>query len=170
VAGRTIASERILRTLPIMVSRFEEALNAAGIADVEVRHFPGGTRTASDAANAVGCEVGQIVKSLVILAGETPSLALVSGANRLDLRRLDPVLGAPVRMAPADAARAATGYSIGGVPPVGLASQLRVFMDSDLLGYDVVWAAAGRPDTVFSITPARLLELTGAEVVELSAR
>ena len=153
-----------------MVSRFEEALNAAGIADVEVRRFPAGTRTAADAARAVGCEVGQIVKSLVVLGGETPAMALVSGANKLDLRRLEPLLGGPVRMAPADAARAATGYSIGGVPPVGLARSLRVFMDADLLGYDVVWAAAGRPDTVFSIAPVRLLELTGSEVVELSVR
>lgn len=152
-----------------MANRFAEALKAAGIADVEVRHFPAGTRTAQDAANAVGCTVGQIVKSLVVLAGETPSLALVSGANRLDLRRLETLLGAPVRMAPADAARAATGYSIGGVPPVGLASPLRVLMDSDLLQYDVVWAAAGRPDMVFSIAPSRLSQVTGAEIVELRA-
>jgi prolyl-tRNA editing enzyme YbaK/EbsC (Cys-tRNA(Pro) deacylase) len=153
-----------------VANRFEDALKAAGIADVEVRHFPAGTRTAVDAATAVGCEVGQIVKSLVVLAGDTPSLALVSGANRLDLRRLEPLFGAPARMAPADAARAATGYSIGGVPPVGLASPLRVLMDADLLGYDLVWAAAGGPDAVFSITPARLLELTGAKVVKLSSR
>jgi prolyl-tRNA editing enzyme YbaK/EbsC (Cys-tRNA(Pro) deacylase) len=153
-----------------VASRFEEALNAAGIADVEVRRFPEGTRTAAGAAEAVGCEVGQIVKSLVVLADEMPSLALVSGANQLDLQRLEPLLGAPVRMASAEAVRAATGYSIGGVTPVGLASPLRVLMDSDLFGYELVWAGAGRPDTVFSITPARLLELTGAELVELSAR
>jgi prolyl-tRNA editing enzyme YbaK/EbsC (Cys-tRNA(Pro) deacylase) len=151
------------------VSRFEEALSAAGIVDVDVRRFPDGTRTAEDAARAIGCEVGQIVKSLVVLAGGMPTLALVSGANRLDLRRLELLLGAPVRMAAPDAVRTATGYSIGGVPPIGLARPLPVLMDSDLLSHDLVWAAAGRHDTVFSITPERLRELAAATVVELSA-
>jgi prolyl-tRNA editing enzyme YbaK/EbsC (Cys-tRNA(Pro) deacylase) len=87
------------------VSRFEEALKAAGVDDLEIRRCPEGTRTAEDAARAVGCEVAQIVKSLVVVAGEAPALALVSGGNRLDLARLEPLLGGPVRMAGADTVR-----------------------------------------------------------------
>lgn len=152
------------------MSRFEDALDAAGIVDLDVRRFPAGTRTAEDAARAVGCDVAQIVKSLVVLAGKTPALALVSGANRLDLSRLEPHLGAVSRLASATEARDATGYSVGGVPPVGLLTPLRVVMDADLLEHDVVWAAAGAPDAVFSITPQRLRELTRADVIDLRAR
>jgi prolyl-tRNA editing enzyme YbaK/EbsC (Cys-tRNA(Pro) deacylase) len=111
--------------------------------------------------------VGQIVKSLVFLAGGRPVVALVSGANRLDEGRLAGVAGEPVTKADAGVARAATGYAIGGVPPFGHATDVPVFMDRDLLGYDVVWAAAGRPDSVFEIAPDRLRELSGARVTDL---
>lgn len=134
---------------------------------VKVRRFPEGTRTAVDAARAVGCDVGQIVKSLVFVAGGRPVVALVSGANRLDERRLGAAAGEPVTKADAAIARAATGYSIGGVPPFGHATEVPVFMDRDLMGYDVVWAAAGRPDSVFEIQPERLRELSNATVVDL---
>ena len=142
------------------MSRFEDF-------GVTVRRFPEGTRTAVDAANAVGCEVGQIVKSLVFVAAGRPVVALVSGANRLDERRLAEAAGEPVTKADAAIARAATGYAIGGVPPFGHATAVPVFMDRDLLGYDVVWAAAGRPDSVFEIQPERLRELSNATVVDL---
>lgn len=132
-----------------------------------MRRFPEGTRTAIDAARAVGCEVGQIVKSLVFVAAGRPVVALVSGANRLDERRLGEAAGEPVTKADAAIARAATGYAIGGVPPFGHATEIPVFMDRDLLGYDVVWAAAGRPDSVFEIQPDRLRELSKATVVDL---
>jgi prolyl-tRNA editing enzyme YbaK/EbsC (Cys-tRNA(Pro) deacylase) len=143
---------------------------AAGIDSfgLEIRRFPEGTRTAEDAARAIGCEVGQIVKSLVFTAAGRPVVALVSGANRLDPSKLAAVAGGPVAKADAETARQATGYSIGGVPPFGHASALPVFMDRDLERYDVVWAAAGRPDSVFPITPARLVELAGARVEELA--
>lgn len=134
---------------------------------MEVRRFPEGTRTAADAARAIGCEVGQIVKSLVFVAAGDPVVALVSGANRLDEGRLGAVAGDPVAKADATTARAATGYAIGGVPPFGHATDVRVFMDRDLLAYEVVWAAAGRPDSVFEIEPARLRELSNATVVDL---
>ncbi|HET7338140.1 MAG TPA: YbaK/EbsC family protein [Candidatus Dormibacteraeota bacterium] len=134
---------------------------------ITVRRFPEGTRTAVDAARAVGCEVGQIVKSLVFVAGGSPVVALVSGANRLDEARLGAVAGEPVVKADAATARAATGYAIGGVPPFGHATDVRVFMDRDLLAYDQVWAAAGRPDSVFEIQPERLRELSNATVVDL---
>ena len=136
-------------------------------AGITVKEFPEGTRTAVDAARAVGCELGQIVKSLVFVAGGRPVVALVSGANRLDERRLAGVAGEPVKKADAETARAATGFAIGGVPPFGHATEIPVFMDRDLLGYAEVWAAAGRPDSVFEISPERLRELSNATVTDL---
>jgi prolyl-tRNA editing enzyme YbaK/EbsC (Cys-tRNA(Pro) deacylase) len=137
--------------------------------EFEVRRFPEGTRTAEDAARAVGCSIGQIVKSLVFVASGHPVVALVSGANRLDPVRLGRLAGEPVVKADAEATRAATGYSIGGVPPFGHAQPLAVYVDRDLLGYEVVWAAAGRPDTVFAVTPDRLLEISGGSAADLKA-
>ncbi|HEY5034609.1 MAG TPA: YbaK/EbsC family protein [Candidatus Dormibacteraeota bacterium] len=150
------------------MSRFEAWLADSGVG-IAVKQFPAGTRTAVDAANAIGCEVGQIVKSLVFVAAGRPVVALVSGANRLDESLLASVAGAPVAKADAGTARTATGYSIGGVPPFGHATDVPVFMDRDLLGHSVVWAAAGRPDSVFEIAPQRLLELSHAEVADLKA-
>ena len=152
----------------MFVDRFEHWLASADLG-VTVRKFPEGTRTAIDAARAVGCEVGQIVKSLVFVAGGRPVVALVSGANRLDERRLASVAGEPVAKADAETARVATGYAIGGVPPFGHATDVPIYMDRDLLGYAVVWAAAGRPDSVFEIGPDRLRELSRAEVADLKA-
>jgi prolyl-tRNA editing enzyme YbaK/EbsC (Cys-tRNA(Pro) deacylase) len=148
------------------VNRFEAWLSTSG-AGIAVKEFPEGTRTAVDAAQAVGCELGQIVKSLVFVAGGRPVVALVSGANRLDERRLAAVAGEPVKKADAETARAATGFAIGGVPPFGHATEVAVFMDRDLLGYAEVWAAAGRPDSVFEISPGRLQELSHATVTDL---
>jgi prolyl-tRNA editing enzyme YbaK/EbsC (Cys-tRNA(Pro) deacylase) len=147
-------------------SRFEVWLADAGVG-VSVKQFPAGTRTAMDAARAIGCDVGQIVKSLVFMAAGRPVVALVSGANRLDEGRLAAAAGEPVTKADAGVARSATGYAIGGVPPFGHATDVPVFMDRDLLGYGVVWAAAGRPDSVFEIAPARLRELSSAVVLDL---
>jgi prolyl-tRNA editing enzyme YbaK/EbsC (Cys-tRNA(Pro) deacylase) len=151
------------------VTRFEAWLADSGYG-VDVRQFPQGTRTASDAAHAIGCEVAQIVKSLVFVAGGRPVVALVSGSNRLDEKRLAAVAGEPVAKADAETARTATGYAIGGVPPFGHATEVPVFMDRDLLGHSVVWAAAGRPDSVFEIAPERLRELSGAVVADLKDR
>ena len=148
------------------MNRFESWLVTTDLG-VTVKEFPQGTRTAVDAARAVGCEVGQIVKSLVFVADGKPVVALVSGANRLDESRLAAVAGRPVTKADAETARTATGYSIGGVPPFGHTNELPVFMDRDLLGHAVVWAAAGRPDSVFEIQPDRLRELSNAVVVDL---
>jgi prolyl-tRNA editing enzyme YbaK/EbsC (Cys-tRNA(Pro) deacylase) len=150
------------------VNRFEIWL-AGTETGLAVKEFPEGTRTAVDAARAVGCEVGQIVKSLVFVAAGVPVVALVSGANRVDENRLAGVAGGPVHKADAETARNATGYSIGGVPPFGHATEVPVFMDRDLLGYEVLWAAAGRPDCVFEIAPNRLRELSDATVVDLKA-
>jgi prolyl-tRNA editing enzyme YbaK/EbsC (Cys-tRNA(Pro) deacylase) len=146
---------------------------AAGLADLlqefEVRRFPEGTRTAEDAARAIGCELGQIVKSLVFIAAGRPVVALVSGANRLDPVRLAQLAGEPVAKADAEITRAATGFAIGGVPPFGHSSPLPVYVDRDLLQHPVVWAAAGRPDSVFAIEPARLLEVSGGLPADLKS-
>lgn len=148
------------------MNRFESWLAGTDLG-VKVREFPQGTRTAVDAARAVGCDVGQIVKSLVFVAGGRPVVALMSGANRLDEARLGAVAGEPVAKADAETARTATGYAIGGVPPFGHSTDVPVFMDRDLFSYSVVWAAAGRPDSVFEIQPERLRELSKAMVVDL---
>ena len=150
------------------MNRFEQWLDSTDFG-VSVRQFPEGTRTATDAARAVGCEVGQIVKSLVFVAGGRPVVALVSGANRLDEGKLGAVAGRPVAKADAESARVATGYAIGGVPPFGHATEVPVYMDGDLLVYDVVWAAAGRPDSVFEISPERLRDLSNATVADIKA-
>ena len=151
------------------MSRFETWLASAGFG-ITVRQFPQGTRTAADAARAVGCELGQIVKSLVFSAGGRPVVALVSGPNRLDEHKLAAVAGEPVGKADAEAARAATGYAIGGVPPFGHATEVPVFMDEDLLRYPTVWAAAGRPDSVFEIEPDALRRLSNAVVADLKTQ
>ena len=149
------------------MARFDDWLTEQGL-EFQVRTYPAGTRTAGDAARAIGCDVAQIVKSLVFTAGGRPVVALVSGANRLNVGRLEALAGGRVTKADASLTREATGYSIGGVPPFGHANMLPIFMDRDLTSHDVVWAAAGRPDAVFSITPARLAELSGARVEELT--
>jgi Cys-tRNA(Pro) deacylase len=146
------------------------AAAAAANVEIEVRRFPEGTRTAEDAAAAVGCAVGQIVKSLVFVADGRPVVALVSGAHRLDTARLAAALGAQhVERADGDAVRAATGYAIGGVPPFGHTEPLPVLMDRGLHDHDLVWAAAGRPDAVFAVTPDDLERASGAIVADLAA-
>ncbi|HET6947641.1 MAG TPA: YbaK/EbsC family protein [bacterium] len=148
--------------MPSAAERVGEALRGLGIVP-EIQEFPQGTRTAEDAAAAVGTTVGQIVKSLVFLADGKPLLVLASGANRVDLIKLAAAVGAhTVRRADADTVRRVTGFSIGGVPPVGHETALPVVIDRDLLRYDVVYAAAGTPRAVFAITPGRLAEITRA--------
>jgi Cys-tRNA(Pro) deacylase len=149
--------------------RVQEALDAKGV-QLNVRELPQSTRTALDAADAIGCSVGQIAKSLVLIAGEShqPILAIVSGANRLDEQKLAGRLGEDVRMASADEVREVTGFAIGGVPPVGHAEALRTFIDADLLAFDAVWAAAGTPRAVFKLSPPELTRITGGEVVQIA--
>ena len=147
-------------------ARVRAALQALGV-ESEVIELAESARTAAQAATACGVAVGQIVKSLVFLAGGEPILVLVSGANQADERRLAVLSGQNVRRADADAVRSATGYAIGGVPPVGHPRPLRVFIDRDLLDYDRLIAAAGTPHAVFPITPAELCRVTGGAVADL---
>jgi Cys-tRNA(Pro) deacylase len=146
-----------------------EAGAALGI-QVDVSEFPEGTRTAADAARAIGVEVSQIVKSLIFRVDDAVVVALVSGTNRLDEDRLAAACGGGrVARADADAVRAATGYPIGGVPPFGHATPLPTYVDPDLLRHGVVWAAAGTPHHVFPITPDELARVTGGVVTDLAA-
>jgi len=155
-----------MTTLPA-AQRVAEAARVLGL-EIEVREFPEGTRTAEDAARAIGVTVGQIVKSLVFLADGEPVVCLVSGVNRLDQAKLATAAGASrIERADADAVREATGFAVGGVPPFGHPRPLPVYCDDDLLTYDVAWAAAGTPSAVFSVDPKRLAEVTGARVVDL---
>lgn len=149
--------------------RVARAARALGL-EVEIREFPEGTRTADDAAAAIGASVGEIVKSLVFSVDDEVVLALVSGTNRLDEDKLAAAAGGiEVGRVGADTVRAATGYPIGGVPPVGHPAPLRVFCDEDLLGHDVVWAAAGTPRHVFSAEPRALVSAAGAAVAPLAS-
>lgn len=141
------------------------ALHDHGV-DTEVRDMPGSTRTAQDAAEAVGCDVAQIVKSLLFASEDGRAwLVLASGPNRVDPGLLQARTGSPVTMADPATVREVTGFAIGGVAPVGLASDLPVLMDEDLLGHDVVWAAAGTPKSVFPVAPDVLRRITAADVV-----
>jgi Cys-tRNA(Pro) deacylase len=144
-------------------------LNSLGIS-TEVREFAESTATAEAAAKALGTTVGRIVKSLVFATPNgQPVLALVSGANRVDLARLADLVGQPVRRANADQVREATGFSIGGVPPIGHHAGLPVYVDADLLQFDQVWAAAGTPNSVFPIAPDELVRVANGQVVGLKA-
>jgi prolyl-tRNA editing enzyme YbaK/EbsC (Cys-tRNA(Pro) deacylase) len=149
--------------------RVQDALNVFGLS-CQVIEMPASTRTALEAADAVGCQVGQIVKSLVFKGKHTGKgvLALVSGANRANEIRLEEAVGEQVEKANADFVRQMTGYAIGGVPPVGLASPLITLIDEDLLAYEIIWAAAGTPNAVFSLNPADLPRITGGKVVPIS--
>ncbi|MEU8774658.1 YbaK/EbsC family protein [Streptomyces sp. NPDC048606] len=153
---------------------FARALADLGLDALDVRTFPEGTRTAADAASAIGCELSQIVKSLIFAADGVPVLVLMDGSSRVDVEAVRRELGAE-RVTRADAAlvRETTGYAIGGVPPFGHRTRTRVVADRALLTHEVVWAAAGTPHTVFPMAPAELIDHAGAalaDVREPSAR
>jgi prolyl-tRNA editing enzyme YbaK/EbsC (Cys-tRNA(Pro) deacylase) len=155
--------------VPNGVERFQQRARDLGV-EVAVTSYPQGTRTAVDAATAIGCEVAQIVKSLVFVADGAPVLALTSGANRVDERALGLALGAEhLRKADAQEVRDATGFVIGGTPPFGHDQPLTVVCDRALTGLGEIWAAAGSPSTVFPLTPETLLRVTGARIVDLAA-
>jgi prolyl-tRNA editing enzyme YbaK/EbsC (Cys-tRNA(Pro) deacylase) len=148
------------------VQRVAGALAGLGVT-AEIVEFAQSTRTAEEAARAIGTTVERIVKSLVFVAGDEMLLVLTSGGNRVDVARLGEALGAPIRRADADAVRQATGFAIGGVPPVGHATALPVVMDSDLLQYDLVFAAAGTPHAIFPITPGDLCRISSARILDI---
>jgi prolyl-tRNA editing enzyme YbaK/EbsC (Cys-tRNA(Pro) deacylase) len=140
--------------------RVQRALADAGCA-AQVVELTDSARTAAEAAVALGVAVGQIANSLVFVADGEPLLVMTSGANRVDTARVGALLVATVRRADPDTVRTATGFPIGGVAPVGFPAPVRVLVDEDLLAYDVIWAAAGTPHTVFPTTGVELVRITG---------
>jgi len=151
------------------VQRVRAALLAAGHADSVVA-FPAGTRTAADAAAAVGCEIAQIAKSIVFRAGERAAVVITSGANRVDPARAGAALGVKLARADADWVRDTTGFAIGGVAPVGHVAPPLMLLDEDLLALGPIWAAAGSPSHVFRTTAAELLRITGAKPAAVRTR
>ncbi|MFD9881541.1 YbaK/EbsC family protein [Streptomyces alboflavus] len=150
--------------------RFVEALRGLGLDDLpdRIRRFPDQTRTAAEAAAAIGCELSQICKSLIFAADGVPVLVLMDGASRVDVELVRQALGAEkVTRAKADVVRETTGYAIGGVPPFGHATRTRVLADRSLLGHSVVWAAAGTPYTVFPMDPETLVAHAGGTLVDV---
>jgi len=151
------------------VQRVREALAAHGLG-IEVVELAASTRTAEDAAAAVGCHVAQIVKSLVFRGTTSgrPLLVLVSGTHRASEARLAALAGEAVARADADFVRERTGFAIGGVPPLGHAEALTVLVDRDLMSFPVVWAAAGSPNAVFALAPADLLRVAQGRVADVA--
>ena len=143
-----------------------EVLKVLGL-ELQVVELQETTRTSADAARAVGCEVGQIAKSLVFRGQKTqrPILVIASGSNRVNEKRVGELISEPLGKADADFVRQKTGFVIGGIPPVGHAEKLEVFIDEDLLRYSEIWAAAGTPNAVFRLTPSDLVRMTEGRVI-----
>ena len=156
-------------TLHPTAQKVADAAHELGL-DIKIKEFEATTRTAEDAAQAIGCTVAQIVKSLLFTVNGQATMALVSGPNRLDEKKLAALCGVgkkKVKRADADTVRRATGFAIGGVPPFGHPTELPVYIDEDFRQFEVVWAAAGTPNAVFAITPDELARATGGRVVDL---
>ncbi len=153
--------------LPQASQKVQEFLDQFGL-DLSVKQFPASTRTAQEAALAVGCEVGQIVKSLIFRSADKPLLFLVSGDNRLDVSKVSSYLGIPVEKANAQFVRDTTGYAIGGVPPVAHAVPMDIYIDKDLMAFNEIWAAAGTPHAVFRLKSGDLQHITGGKVIAVT--
>lgn len=152
------------------VRRVQNALAEAGV-EARILEMGESTRTALDAAQAAGCAVDQIAKSIIFRGEETGHvvLFLTAGGNRVDASKATAVAGQPLGKADADLIRAETGFAIGGVAPVGHLKPVTAYFDSRLMDFDVVWAAAGTPRHIFAMDPRRLLDITGAEVADFTA-
>jgi prolyl-tRNA editing enzyme YbaK/EbsC (Cys-tRNA(Pro) deacylase) len=148
--------------------KVQEALIEHGVTS-QVVEMPQSTRTADDAARAAGCQVGQIVKSLIFKGKKTqqPILVATSGANRVNEKIIANLISEPLAKADAEFVREKTGFAIGGIPPVGHVQQIRIFIDEDLLQYNEIWAAAGTPKAIFKLTPQELQKITGGQVVSV---
>ncbi len=157
------------KTLSASAQRFQDALKGLGFS-LQVVELPDSTRTAVEAAQAVGCQLGQIVKSLVFRAkrSERPVLVIASGPNRVNEKVIEALIGEPLGKADADFVRQRTGFVIGGVPPVGHTEALQTFIDQGLLAFDEIWAAAGTPNAVFRLTPQELVRMIGGQVIKIT--
>ncbi len=150
------------------VLKVEEALRELGFQN-EVVELQSTTRTSAEAAQAVGCQVGQIAKSILFrgLKTDQPILVIASGINRVNEKRVEERVSEPIEKADAHYVRQKTGFVIGGVPPIGHLEKMRIFIDEDLLHYEEIWAAAGTPHAVFKLTPSDLVKMTGGSVLPI---
>ncbi len=153
------------KPLKASAQRVQDVLRERGFSN-EVVELPATARSAAEAASALGCEIAQIAKSLVFKARRSgrPVLVVASGANRVDLAKVEALLGEPLDRADPDFVRERTGFAIGGIPPAGHAEPLVTLIDEDLLRHERIWAAAGHPSAVFPLTPDELVRLTGGRV------
>ena len=161
---------RVTEKLPDSAQLFQQTLKSKGI-DAQVVVLPRSTRTAKEAAAAIGCEVEQIAKSLVFQRTDTkqPVLVIASGSNRVDEQLVSTYLNAKIVKADADFVRSSTGFAIGGIPPLGHKNPMQTLIDQDLLRLDPVWAAAGTPHAVFSVSPHELVAITDGHVIAVSS-
>jgi prolyl-tRNA editing enzyme YbaK/EbsC (Cys-tRNA(Pro) deacylase) len=157
------------KTLSRAAQSVQDALVARGM-ETRVVELSSSTRTAEDAARTIGCQVAQIVKSLIFRTKDTgrPILVLASGVNRVNEKAIAAQVGEKIAKADADFTREVTGFAIGGIPPVGHKQSIATFIDQDLLSHAEVWAAAGTPNAVFSLASAELAGLTGGTIVSIS--
>jgi len=146
----------------------QDALKALGFIN-EVMELQTTTRTSAEAAQAVGCRVEQIAKSIVFRGKQTdrPVLVIASGPNRINEKKIEALISELIGKADANFVRQRTGFVIGGVPPVGHLEKIEIFIDEDLLKYDEIWAAAGTPNAVFKLTPSDLVKMTGGRIVSI---
>ena len=158
-----------MSTLPSSAQRVQEAAGRL-LLDISIIEMDESTRTAEDAAAACGCDVARIVKSLIFRGAETgePYLLLVSGANRVNEKRVSRRIGEKLERPDADFVRETTGFAIGGVAPIAHAIPLKTFMDESLLGYDTVWAAAGTPKCLFSVSPTALSDAISPTIMDVT--
>jgi len=149
--------------------KVQQALNAIGL-QLEVVELPDSTRTSGEAAQAIGCQVGQIAKSIIFqaLVSQRPIMVIASGPNRVNEKVIETLIGEAIGKADADFVRQRTGFVIGGVPPIGHTEQIETFIDNDLLQYPEIWAAAGTPHAVFRLTPADLMRMTAGKLVQVT--
>ena len=146
--------------------KVQQAVSDLGF-EFQIVELDASTRTSQDAANAIGCTVAQIAKSLVFMTGTShkPVLVIASGPNRVDVDLISALHGEKIIKADADFVRESTGFAIGGIPPVGHTTPIQTFIDADLFEHEVIWAAAGTPHAVFKLTPKDLAEMTGGQVI-----
>lgn len=155
-------------TLSPSAQKIQDVLNSLGYSYTVIEHAES-TRTAQEAADRAGCELGQIVKSLIFRGKESnkPILVLTSGANRVDEKRISEYAGEAIGRADADFVRAVTGFAIGGVPPVGHAQKMETYLDEDFQQFQTIWAAAGTPNAIFELTTSDLQKMTGGKVARV---
>jgi prolyl-tRNA editing enzyme YbaK/EbsC (Cys-tRNA(Pro) deacylase) len=149
--------------------KVQQALHVLGL-QLDVIELPDSTRTSIEAAQAIGCQVGQIAKSVVFqaLTSRRPILVIASGSNRINEKRITGLVGEEISKADADFVHDRTGFTIGGVPPLGHSEKIETFIDQDLMQYGEIWAAAGTPHAVFRLTPDDLLRMTAAKVIQVT--